>query len=405
MQIFLLLDHDTALLEVSPVAGQGSKPVNLVEIGHFPLEVKQAFDGASIAAHNCLMNHAEFVSSSFFSYEVLEEGITRRINGTSGSLAFTIALMHEMLGKESTLRIGATGVVSTAKGTVKRIEAINDKLKTLIAKQTDISVIYYPAVNDREIVNELRQQIQARNINLKPVKTLDDVYHDLFGEDQIKCRDADKNKNRIRIIGCAAILAVVYISYVLVAHALALFLLENEHYTLVKWHLHIANSLAFYNSTIKKDLNDFQNPLKPQFVFTLKLSSGREETYPIDKIPPVFRLTDLDTFAFRFDPSEPLYIYIVQSEESRFLKTLYPSDNQPNPIIGPRKVPVGAYFCLQGKAGSKDIYAVVSRWRCKSLEKKLASYGRDFHFPEDMDRYLLEEQSVQLKKISISFEK
>ena len=406
MQVFLLLDQDVRPLKLYPLSGKGNKPVEIVPVGDIPSDVEKSFYGAAIATYNFITKHGEKVVHSIFAYE-LESDIARRIYGGSGALAFAAAVMCEMLGVSSREVIGATGVIDTENGTVGGICAINDKISTILRNKPGITAIFYPLANASEIAPELKLALKRSNIKLSPVRSLHEVYQALLGRKIGTGKAAVKApKKKIAWIAAGVILLFIYVGYALSSHLTAIYLLENEHYAFARWHLLTAGRLAFFNSELTKIAGDFETPLETQGSFSLRFSIGREETYPIDRVPPEFLLSDRDVFAFRIEPYETLYVYIVQADGSGSFRKLYPSGKQADAISSTTRIPgIGIFFRPEGKAGNKDIYLVFSRWRCLVLEKAISASGPNFSFPADMNQYNLEEQSIQLKKISMTYEK
>jgi len=405
MQVFLLLDQDVRPLKLYPLSGKGNKPVEIVPVGDIPSDVEKSFYGAAIATYNFITKSGGKVSHSIFAYE-LESDIARRIYGGSGALAFAAAVMCEMLGVSSREVIGATGVIDTEKGTVGGICAINDKISTILRNKPGITVIFYPLANASEISPELKLALKRSNIKLSPVRSLHEVYQALLGRKIGTGKAVRTPKKKTAWIAAGVLLLFIYVAYALSSHLTAIYFLENEHYAFARWHLLTAGRLAFFNSELTKIAGDFETPLETQGIFALRFSMGREETYPIDRVPPEFRLSDRDVFAFRIEPYETLYVYIVQSEVSGSFRKLYPSGKQADAISSTTRIPgIGIFFRPEGKAGNKDIYMVFSRWRCLVLEKALSASGQNFSFPTDMNKFNLEEQSIQLKKISMTLEK
>ncbi|MBF0528107.1 MAG: hypothetical protein HQK55_02305 [Deltaproteobacteria bacterium] len=397
MRVLLLLDQDITYLLLNPLAGKGTKPIEIVSVGSIPVEVEKSFHGAALATYNLLMKKGERIPNSVLFYQI-ESDITKRIYGGSGALAFAVASMCVMLGRECKKTIGATGVIDTEKGMVEKVEAINEKLLMLIERTPEeVSLVFYPQQNSSEIAPELKRQAKQKGIELKPVQTLDEVYSSLFGR-----------KKRSWFWEALSVLAVsaLYLTYALFSHSLAIYLLENEHYSLARRHLHLAGSIAPFNSHLRSIARDFDTPLETQPLFSLRYSTGREETYPVDRVPNEFRLSNRDTFAFKIDPFEPLYVYIVQSEGAGSYRKLYPADGHAKLINTLTTIPgVGVSFRLQGQAGAKDIYIVLSKWRCRILESAFFSFARDFTFPDGMNKYVLEEQCIQLKRLPILLER
>lgn len=405
MEVFLLLDQDARPLNVYPLAGKGTKPVEVLAIGNIPAEVEKSFYRAALATYNLLMKDGGKISQSLLSFE-MEEEVAKRIYGGSGALAFAIAAMYEMLGRSSSKLIGATGVIDAEKGVIGKVGAINEKLSTVMANSPEVKILFYPSQNDPDVSSEVRQAAEQNGVQLHAAKTLQDVQRVLFDRDRKIGKLAGASMRRVLTAAFVIVLFCIYFAYGITSHLVATYLLENEHYGLAEWHLRLANSIAFYNEDAINILRDFETPLETQPVFRLRYASGREETYPVDRVPPEFRLSERDAFAFRVDPCEPVYVYILQSEDSASFRTLYPSGDGANALFSPTTIPgAGVFFRLQGKAGSKDIFIVLSRWRCRFLEKALFAIGQGFQFPADMSRYRLEEQSIQLKKLSITLGK
>jgi len=405
MQVFLLLDQDVRPLKLYPLSGKGNKPVEIVPVGDIPSDVEKSFYGAAIATYNFITKNGGKVSHSIFAYE-LESDTARRIYGGSGALAFSVAVMCEMLGVASREVIGATGVIDTEKGTVGGICAINDKILTILRNKPGITVVFYPLANASEITPELKQALKRSDVKLSPVRSLHELHQALLGHKIGTGKIVRTPKKKIAWISVGILLLFTYLAYAISCHLSAIYLLENEHYVFARWHLLAANRLAFFNSKVTKIAADFETPLESQGIFSLRFSIGREETYPIDRVPPEFRLSDRDVFAFRIEPYETLYVYIVQSDGSGSFRKLYPSDKQADAIFSTTRIPgIGISFRPEGKAGNKDIYMVFSRWRCLVLEKAISAPGPNFSFPADMNKYNLEEQSIRLKKISMTLEK
>jgi hypothetical protein len=405
MEVFLLLDQDARPLKVYPLFGKGTKPVEVTAIGNVPAEVEKSFYRAAHATYNLLMKNGGKISHSLLSFEI-EEDTAKRIYGGSGALAFAIAAMYEMLGKQCKEIIGATGVIDAGKGTIGKVGAINEKLSTVMAHSPEVKVLFYPSQNDPELSPEVKQEALQRGIKLNAVKTLQDVQSVLFEKDRRISRLAAASRRRVLVTAFIFVLLSIYFAYGFTSHLVAIYFLENEHYALAKRHLRLANWVAFYNDDTTNILRDFETPLETEPVFNLRYSNGREETYPIDRVPPEFRLSGRDTFAFRINPYEPLYVYIIQSEDSTSFKTLYPTEADEKALWAATTIPgAGVFFRLQGKAGNKDIFIVLSRWKCRILEQALSGYGQNLQFPACMSKYRLEEQSVQLKKLSFTLEK
>jgi len=405
MQVFLLLDQDVRPLKLYPLSGKGNKPVEIVPVGDIPSDVEKSFYGAAIATYNFITKNGGKVAHSIFAYE-LESDIARRIYGGSGALAFAVAVMSEMLGVAGRQVIGATGVIDTEKGMVRGVGAIRDKIASILRNNPGITVIFYPQENASEITPELKLALRQSRIRLHPVCSLHDIYQALVGRKIENGNVVRTPKKKTAWIVFGVLLLVITVVYALSSHAMAIYLLENEHYAVARWHLLAAGRLAFFNSELTKIAEDFQTPLETQGIFSLRFSMGREETYPIDRVPPEFMLSDRDVFAFRIEPYETLYVYILQSEGSGSFRKLYPSGKQADAVFSSLQIPgIGIFFRPEGKAGNKDIYLVFSRWRCLVLEKALFVSGQNFSFPADMNHYNLEEQSIQLKKVSMSLDK
>jgi hypothetical protein len=405
MQVFLLLDQDVRPLKLYPLSGKGNKPVEIVPVGDVPSDVEKSFYGAALAAYNFITKNGGKVTHSIFAYE-LESDIARRIYGGSGALAFAVAVMSEMLGVAGRQVIGATGVIDTEKGMVRGVGAIQDKIASILRNNPGITVIFYPQENASEITPELKLALRQSRIKLHPVRSLHDIYQALVGRKIENGNVVRTPEKKTAWMVSGVILLFIYVVYTFSSHLTASYLLENEHYAFARWHLLTAGRLAFFNSELTKIAEDFQTPLETQGIFSLRFSMGREETYPIDRVPPEFLLSDRDVFAFRIEPYETLYVYILQSEGSGSFRKLYPSGRQADAVFSSLQIPgIGIFFRPEGKAGNKDIYLVFSRWRCLVLEKALFVSGQNFSFPADMNHYNLEEQSIQLKKVSMSLDK
>jgi hypothetical protein len=395
MQVFLLLDQDVTPLKAFPLHGKGVGPVTIHAVGTIPPGVSTSFNGAAIASYNFITKNGKKSNHSIFAYEI-DPAIASRIYGGSGALAFSIAAIYEMLGLTSREVIGATGVIAdTQKGTIGRVSAINEKIKTLLEKKPGITIIFYPRANDPDIELELKIQLKKSNIKFHPVKSLGEV-----------CQALPELIFPPHPPWWLLLLLIIYFAYTLSSHSTAIYLLENEHYPFAKWHLKTASRLAFFNSELQKTATAFEKPLEAQGIFSIRFSIGREETYPVDRVPPEFLISDKDVFSFRIEPYDPIYVYMVQSDGSGSFRKLYPSGKQAQAISTTTRIPaIGVSFKPEGKSGNKDIYMVFSRWRCLDLEKALFASNPNFSFPAAMNKYNLEENCVQLKKISMTLQK
>jgi hypothetical protein len=405
MRVFLLLDQDVRPLKVYPLAGKASKPVEVVPVGGIPGEVERSFHGAALAAYNVLTNNGRQVSVSYLAYE-LEEDVARRIHGGSGGLAFAIATMGEMLGVKCDEVVGASGVIDTEKGKVEKVGAINEKISKVIEQSPGITILFYPRQNDPEISPELKKSALAKGIKLRPVQSLQQVSAILFGQDQRPERAAARSRPSLALLAPIVFLLVLYVAYGLSAHRLAVFLLENQHYPMARWHLRLASWAVFYNKDLQEISKDFETPIETEPVLVLRYGTGREETYPLDRVPPEFRFSDRDAFAFRIEPFEPLFVYILESQGPGVMLKLFPADGEIQAISAPRMIPGrGSFFRLQGRSGNRDVFVLLSRWRCRVLEK--AFWGRgQIAFPTSiLTGYQLEERSIRLKRLPIEFGK
>lgn len=420
--IFLLLDQGVGQLEVFGLQVEGGLgPPDLKPYMRLPSDVKESFKAATLAAYNAICEMGVASPYSYYSYTVDDETASR-IYGKSAALAFAIAITYQMLGVECQESIGATGMIDPASGTVQPVNAIHEKITIAFDNLPSNSTILYPFDNDSEVSAELKQEAIEKGIKLKPVKTLDDVLFALklrsvsesngtSKEHSDQKHGTGKNhgsgKNKRIAIAAMAGLLMVYLFYGLVSQRLAVFLLENEYYALARWHIHLASLVIFYNNDMTQIARDFEAPLEAQSIFSLRYSTGREETYPIDLIPPVFQLNSRDMLAFRVEPREPVYVYIIEYEGDGSFKKLYPYNAQEDTVLSSatRIPPVGVFFRLEGKPGNRDIYVVLSRWKCKVLEKVISSIQSDFSFPGNLSKYGLEEQCIQVKKVSVSLDR
>jgi hypothetical protein len=401
MHVFLLLDQDTSTLKVYPLAGKGNRPVEVVSLGNVPMEVEKSFYGAALATYNLLMKSGAQISHYIFAYE-LEESVGRRIYGGSGALAFAIASMCGMLGRESKEVIGATGVVDIERGTIGKVGSINEKLSLVIRNSRDLTKIFYPMENDCEIHPTLRKEGFKKGIELMPVQTLTEVYLALWGghrTDRVVCKYFRKRPGWIALVVSFFALLIVYGSF---SHLFAIYLIEYEHYTVARMHLAFARRIAFYNKNVDRIFNDYKSSIETLTMINIRYSSGKEESYPTNRVPPELRLTERDSFAFRIESYKPLFVYILQADDSGVLKRLYPAQNQTGITQGGASIPgTGVFFRPQGKAGNRDIFIVLSKWRCRWIEEATSNH-RGYLRPVDMHKYDLDEQSVQLERIPMS---
>lgn len=400
MQIFLLLDQDIRPLKVWRLRGKGSGVLELVNAGGYvlPKELEQAFYGAALATLNLLTKRDGPISNPVLAYE-LELSVTKRIHGESGALAFAIASMYELLGRECSEVIAATGVVDKENGTVGWVAAVDEKFSLVTKHLPKLTKVFYPLDNGSDIHPAIKKEIKKESIELRPVQTLREVYRTLFGQDLSQ----ENVWNLLKKFALPFALLASCIIYGIFSNQLAIYLLEKEHYSPAWLHLHLANWIAFYNGDVGKTLKAYETPIETVPIITIRFSNGKEESYLIDRVPPEFRLSGQDCFAFRIVPYEPLYVYILQSEDSGSLRRLYPDRDHAGAIQITTSIPGnGIFFRLQGKAGNRDIYMVLSRWHCRSLEETTSIHGKHLQ-PSVMNKYDLEEQSVQLKRIPMSF--
>ena len=402
MEVFLLLDQDTKPLKVFPLAGsEGSKPVEIVCPGGIPQDVERSFYRAGLAVYNLLMKDGGGIRNNSFICE-MEDDTANRIYGGSGALAFAIASMCEMTGEECRKVIGATGVINTEKGTIERVEAINEKLSMVLERRPEVKTVFYPFHNDPEVVASLKRAAEERGVELKPVRTLQEVRKAVLSATQNPVKARRSAMQRPLFVLFFVISCFLYLFYGFSAHLIATQLLENEHYSVARWYLHVSRWTAFYNGELLKIMDDFNTPLEAEVVFIVRFATGREENYLIDRVPPVFRLCERDAFAFRVAPYEPLYMYIVQCDESGSFTKLYTSDNHLDIGLSSTSIPgTGVFFQSHGKMGNKDIYILLTKWRCTVLENVLSGCGQSFHCPVDLSGYHLEERSIQLKRLPV----
>jgi hypothetical protein len=405
MRVFLLLDQDVRPLKVYPLAGKASKPVEVVPVGGIPGEVERSFHGAALAAYNVITKNGRPVSLSYLAYE-LEEDVARRIHGGSGGLAFAIATMGEMLGIKCNEVVGASGVIDTENGKVERVGAINEKIAKVIEQSPGITILLYPRQNDAEVSPELKKSALEQGIKLQPVQSLQEVSSILFGQEPQPAQTVGSSRVKLTIVAPAIFLMALYLAYGLSAHRLAVYLLENQHYPLARWHLGLATWAAFYSKGVKDLSKDFDTPIETDPILTLRYASGREETYPLDRIPPEFKLSDRDAFAFRIEPFEPVFVYILESQGPSAVLKLFPPDGETQAVTAPRVVPGrGSFFRLQGRSGNRDVFILLSKWRCRALERAFLGRSQTSLPGSILTDHQVEERSIQLKKIAIEFNK
>ncbi|MCP4350140.1 MAG: hypothetical protein GY795_32085 [Desulfobacterales bacterium] len=421
MNIFMLLDKEISELKVLRIQGQPENaPIGVIKTVSTPLDVYESFNTAALGAHEILQNKA-CGNCGWLSYKI-DNQIAGQIYGYSAGLAFAIGTIGEMLQVDIPIRIAATGIISDEKsGTIEKVEHINEKL--LVALDHDHfssgGIIFYPEDNDKEIPEEIKEKAAKKEIGLQAVKTLSDImdyfyssgiisYHkdkDIEFPKQTEQEKRNDSQERInlsrRMIFATVFIVFIFTLYGYSSPSIALYLLENNHYTEARWHLRMAKWAAFYNSSMQDIIEDFGRRIavEDEMTFIVRYHTGKGTTFRLDRIPQKLYLQD--AFAFRIITSDSFYLYIFRIDETNTGKKLYPYKNEDYALITssiyiPEK---GAFF--QMSSNHSKIYLILSRWRCRRLEEEFKISDTVLFSDKEISRYHIKERSVLSKKIIV----
>lgn len=125
--------------------------------------------------------------------------------GESAGLAFAIALASRMLHKQG-LAIAATGEVSGGQypGPVAKVGGINEKVTAAITLLPPGGSLFYPAVNEADLADALKEECRSNGIALYPISSVAEAMDLLFlnAQEEADCSSAARSwSKRITVVG------------------------------------------------------------------------------------------------------------------------------------------------------------------------------------------------------------
>ncbi len=327
-----------------------------------------------------------------FYYEVKDreengKDILKKVIGGSCGLPTALALCLEIIKDEKERikydkhKIAATGEISNLDDEeckIGRIDSLIKKLQGAADCLEDGSTVFYPSENGefeaikKTLPEDLKKKIRGKKLEVISVKTLAEALDHIFPHEPIM--RAFKLK---KALIAASLLVALGLFYSIISYPLATYLLENGNCKFAQIHVNVASRLLPWDSRLIY-LRDLMNKrFHPGLFFNYLSQSGEENSYIVEKVPNGLPVSASDSYAFRVQSDEPIYLYIFEIGALQALKIRFPNESllSSDPPAWEQKTYVipkdGGWFFPQGPKGILQVYIIASLWRCKELEDML----------------------------------
>ncbi len=189
-----------------PPAGS-SKPVDAYLVADVDGDCKVAATRASISVWQYLAAQGRQPGAQVLGFDISEMTAGSPVVGSSGGLAFALAAYCHFTGEDIGF-VAATGIIHAAgnRAKVTGVKGIGNKLEGALSVLPAGGQLFYPAENDAEIDEQLRQRLIAHDIALIPVVDISELFSSL---------ERGKKKVPEKKISVSLVAAVMFIVFCL----------------------------------------------------------------------------------------------------------------------------------------------------------------------------------------------
>ncbi len=187
-----------------PAPAGSSKPVDTYLVADVDGDCKVAAKRASISVWQYLSAQGRQPEAQVLGFDISELAVGSPVVGPSGGLAFVLAAYCHFTG-ENIGAAAATGILQSAgaQARVSGVKGIGKKLEGALSILPAGGQLFYPADNDAEIGEQLKQRCRACDIALMPVADISELFAYLETEKNKVPETLSEKKNPASLIAGA----------------------------------------------------------------------------------------------------------------------------------------------------------------------------------------------------------